>query len=454
MKKRKERREDKHTRGDLQDRTRTQKERKVMNYITPFLIITLSILAYLYVNQSINSTDGRLTQEERLLWDNFTSWLEANGVPKIKLKLAYFEGSGRGVAVTDNIKEGEAVVVIPFKVMMNSGRMTATELGQTILQINSDMSEDVFLSICLWYEKIRGNSFWKPYIDLLPTDFSNLPLFFTEEERRTLDGPMVDVMSNQLKLLEEAYTTAATVEKQRPEFGGIANKEGLKWAISAVRSRMWTISELPGRTLVPLADMLNHHPEKGVALDIQPEEATGTIKSNHFYPAGSEFFDKYYLTKIDSDNLYLMTFGFLMNQNDDNTFQIEFNYALSTLPNIREILESHGCGTQREVLSDSDAQIPPHFFECLCILSLEILQDHAKITQENYREFINHNVRLRAKEWANTFFKEELSKFKKDDEQDLLLRPGLTNNMRNILTVRKSEKKVLRHGKDLLKKIT
>lgn len=95
------------------------------------------------------------------------------------------------------------------------------------------------------------------------------------------------------------------IEQKYPQFKGISNFEGLKWSISVVRSRMWTIKELPGkydlfsssflalstenekkekekftvglyfsqyfffcRTLVPLADMLNHHPQKGVALGI------------------------------------------------------------------------------------------------------------------------------------------------------------------------------------------
>lgn len=41
---------------------------------------------------------------ERYLWGNFTEWLEANGVPKITLKLAHFEASGRGVAAGSDIQ--------------------------------------------------------------------------------------------------------------------------------------------------------------------------------------------------------------------------------------------------------------------------------------------------------------------------------------------------------------
>ena len=35
--------------------------------------------------------------------------------------------------INDYDKEGEAVVVIPFKVMMNSGKMKVTQLGEAIL---------------------------------------------------------------------------------------------------------------------------------------------------------------------------------------------------------------------------------------------------------------------------------------------------------------------------------
>ena len=41
---------------------------------------------------------------EKDLWTNFTKWLESNGVTNYNVTLAYFEGSGRGLAVTKDME--------------------------------------------------------------------------------------------------------------------------------------------------------------------------------------------------------------------------------------------------------------------------------------------------------------------------------------------------------------
>lgn len=123
--------------------------------VTTGVVCVVSILAYLYAYQAVSSPTDKLTQEERYLWGNFTAWLEANGSPKINLELAYFEASGRGVAADGDIQAGSSVVTIPFKVMMSSSRMLSTPLGHAITEQNTGLTDDVFLSICLLYEKIR-----------------------------------------------------------------------------------------------------------------------------------------------------------------------------------------------------------------------------------------------------------------------------------------------------------
>jgi len=42
-------------------------------------------------------------------------------------------------------------------------------------------------------ERRKDNSPWDPYIDILPKNFSNFPIFFTEEEKEWLKGsPFLD----------------------------------------------------------------------------------------------------------------------------------------------------------------------------------------------------------------------------------------------------------------------
>jgi hypothetical protein len=45
-----------------------------------------------------------------------------------------------------------------------------------------------FLSTYLLTEKIKNNSLFKHYIDTLPKDYNNFPIFFTDEEILYLEG--------------------------------------------------------------------------------------------------------------------------------------------------------------------------------------------------------------------------------------------------------------------------
>jgi hypothetical protein len=42
-------------------------------------------------------------------------------------------------------------------------------------------------------EKRKPNSYWQSYIDILPKELTNFPIFFTEDEKKWLKGsPFLD----------------------------------------------------------------------------------------------------------------------------------------------------------------------------------------------------------------------------------------------------------------------
>jgi len=285
---------------------------------------------------------------------------------------------------------------------------------------------------------------------------SYMPLFFTKEEVEFLDGAMQLAYEKILLKYEQAREAAQEVERQHKEFKGISDPQLLKWAISVVASRVWIIPALPGRTMVPFADMLNHNHEKSVALDIRPELQVGIIRSKYYYPKGSEFFVKYYVEKVDSDTQYFMAFGFLLNNGDVSTFQINFNYDLAHHPNVKDLIDRNNCATDKPVLTDQSTLISAKFIRCLEILSLQSEADPNHLSSANYTSLITPAVTLRALQWAETYFNEEMAKFKKSNhnlsEKAILANPNLTQNMKNILLVQRSEYNILMHGRDLVTK--
>ena len=65
-----------------------------------------------------------------------------------------------------------------------------TEVGKKILNHALDLlsPKHSFLSTFLLKERKNPNSFWRPYLDLLPSDYNCFPVFFSDEEMKWLEG--------------------------------------------------------------------------------------------------------------------------------------------------------------------------------------------------------------------------------------------------------------------------
>ncbi|CAG8484797.1 5250_t:CDS:10 [Diversispora eburnea] len=94
---------------------------------------------------------------------NFVEWFCSNGgilSSKIAFKDYSFENAGRGIVALEDIEE-----------------------FNNLYKINQWFP----LIICLMYESQSKDSLWKPYFDILPTEF-NTPMFWNEDELEELIG--------------------------------------------------------------------------------------------------------------------------------------------------------------------------------------------------------------------------------------------------------------------------
>ena len=66
----------------------------------------------------------------------------------------------------------------------------ATQVGKKIKEAELDLlsPNHSFLSTFLLQERKNKDSHWKPYLDLLPSDYNSFPVFFTDEELYELEG--------------------------------------------------------------------------------------------------------------------------------------------------------------------------------------------------------------------------------------------------------------------------
>ena len=89
----------------------------------------------------------------------------------------YFAGGLVGVKATQKIEHRESFMAIPYRMLMTvDGACSHPVLGPIIHENPQLFSEDVkgdfeqlILALYLIYENQKGDeSFWKPYIDLMP----------------------------------------------------------------------------------------------------------------------------------------------------------------------------------------------------------------------------------------------------------------------------------------------
>lgn len=168
----------------------------------------------------------------------------------------------RGVHAKIDIPIDTICVAIPKKCLITVEMGQATEIGQLILKSDLDLDapKHIFLMIyLLWDRKVNGgNSFFKPYYDILPKTLSNIPIFWNDEELEYLKGSyLLTQIKDRIEAITEDYYSICEVA---PQLKSIATLDEFKWARMCVCSRNFGLQINGHRTsaLVPHADMLNH----------------------------------------------------------------------------------------------------------------------------------------------------------------------------------------------------
>ena len=159
--------------------------------------------------------------------------LRAHGASDDVLREAVFEGSGRGLAVTRDVRAGEALVRLPASLIVTPAKARAA-LG------TSGLSNVEALTCFLLSERARGDaSTWASYISSIPEDFTFMPAHdeYPEGLRAALPPDVQRLMVAQRGLLNsdhEACKASGVVSDPLLERGIF------QWAWFAVNTRCIT----------------------------------------------------------------------------------------------------------------------------------------------------------------------------------------------------------------------
>ena len=228
---------------------------------------------------------------------------------------------------------GEVLGIIPRHLCMYASQSKSEEettSSSSLLPATKELMRTVHpsqwrarLAIALLSERVRPNSFFKPYLSNLPFEFWGLPMFFNSTEFEMIQDP--SLMQKQLErckfLLE--FSNEALIPLTRtpldPFSGYKPSVDAFGWAFAAASSRAFRSKDLiseedGGEVLIPLLDLISHsnRPNCQVVLNrdnhtyelitLQPIDKGQEITINYGPFSNEEFFGDYGFSVDDNEN--------------------------------------------------------------------------------------------------------------------------------------------------------
>ncbi|KAF3442245.1 hypothetical protein FNV43_RR16161 [Rhamnella rubrinervis] len=129
-------------------------------------------------------------QEEEAKLERFLQWLEVNGVQLRGCKIKFSDfNKGFGIFAANDVSDG-ILLVVPLDLAITPMRVLQDPLvGLECRSMfeGGDVDDRFLMILFLMVERLRKNSSWKPYLDMLSTTFGN-PLWFNDDELLELKG--------------------------------------------------------------------------------------------------------------------------------------------------------------------------------------------------------------------------------------------------------------------------
>lgn len=190
--------------------------------------------------------------------DNVIAWLKAGGCDVSSLTIKPAAGKGRCAFATKRLRSSETILYIPHEYMMTSVVAESSDIGVAIAKSNVHLQSDhTVLAAFMLQEKRNNFSFWKPYLDTIPENFNQVPLFFDADTLSELKGSSIveHVLNRRYSLATEYRALAGSV----PAFKCFSWQEFL-WARTAITTRCFStmIDGQKAIAMVPILDLLNH----------------------------------------------------------------------------------------------------------------------------------------------------------------------------------------------------
>lgn len=252
------------------------------------------------------------------------------------------ESSGRGLLARRSVNDGDELLIIPMKLVVT--KISAREtMGKDALP--STINDFLAIACQLIHEKyVKGDqSFYKPYIDVLPeTDEVNPTFTWSDEDLSFLKGSPVIAATQSMQM------------KLKREYDDLLGKEGAlcdrfpdrfprehftydawEWAFTMLFSRAIRLRNVKdGETLamVPYADLINHSAFSRAYIDAR-ETGDWLFKNGEeevilYADRGYRKMEQIYISYGPKSNAdLLLLYGFALERNPYNSVDVTVSIA-------------------------------------------------------------------------------------------------------------------------------
>jgi hypothetical protein len=280
----------------------------------------------------------------------------------------------RGIFVAEDsvISMNESLFYVPFEVAMTVESARLSALGPALgdacgrpectwgPRLPTSTSHAI-VALHLMHENYnREQSFWKPYLDMLPTR-ALLPMDFPPSLERILGlSASLPLGCEIAAARREADWEAAwqfVIQKHRSMFQQKTDAElkaDFMWAHNTISMRSWSelLPAFPSAAnLIPLADAFNHHSTKGIhiyqhKLDLGEGSHISHKRGVALHApleleSGAEVFESYLIESTDTElscnaNLFVL-FGFVVDDSAHDCYLLTVGFTPPAVPESDEV---------------------------------------------------------------------------------------------------------------------
>jgi len=384
-------------------------------------------------------------------------WLSRHGVRLPAFQISPDQRAGRVVYAAADLRKGEEVLSVPHAAIVTLDAARRSSIGRQMRAADMDLpSGHSFLAAHLLAERRRPTSPFTPYLDILPTSFPTVPLFFHKELLPVLKGSFAAHLM--VRRRESLIQDFAVLRAKVPAFRHVPLRDYV-WARTVVVTRVFGVKIRGASTevLVPLGDMLNHKRPPDVDWTFDDERDAFVMTAARDIRRGEEMCDSY---GRKPNGRFFVHYGFALESGADDEVQLHLaptkddprNGAKADI--LRRIGGATGEYRVSNKLRNDDTERAFTYLRAACASGSELARASRLVTDNKPIPPLSQRNESAALQLLGRACEEALSRFDRPDDSDdaeMLATPDLPLNVRNAVLVRRGEKRLLRSFRTLVR---